>query len=139
MKAIFEKNNYNLLTCIQLEGNLSTENTEEIDEALAGNFESVSSSSKYTATFRSVKSEREQNRNFTTDKLLDYNLAFRMKKLNASVSQLKKSSFGPDTNINDMLNNLTPAVRESILEVYSGIRVLSLAERSQYKAKLKTW
>lgn len=119
VKAVSGTNTGNAITSIQLENGSITEDPVEIANTIATHFEKVSNTENYDPNFLQTINTADVNIDFSTENDLDYNLPFSLKELNDALQKSKIGAPGIDTISNDMLKNLTPETKETLLKLYN--------------------
>ena len=109
------------MPCLSVGGN-NIVDPEDIANALADNFEDVSSGSHYPARFLPVKARVErQGVEFGIDELSPYNEEITMLELYTALKQAKNSAAGPDGVAYLMLKRLHSTALSKVLTLYNKI------------------
>jgi hypothetical protein len=107
--------------CLVINGALTAE-PQQVADALAEKFSSISSNTQYLPAFRTHKREQEeQGLNFTTAENCSYNEPFTMLEIYHALKKCKNTAPGPDGIRYKMLKRMHPTAFRKLLFIYNKI------------------
>lgn len=109
----------NVINAVETEPGHIEDDQTNIAEVMANYFEMVSKTTNYDPKFLQINNQKKITLDFDTQIALDYNLPFTLFELEESLAKSKDSAPGPDTISNDMLKNLTPEMKNTLLNMYN--------------------
>lgn len=109
------------LPCLKIQGSLIAR-PEEVANALANNFEDVSSGRHYSPRFLPIKTRKERYKpDFSTREQFDYNDPITMLEPYNALTQAGNSAPGPDEIAYKMLKRLHPSALRNLLALFNGV------------------